>query len=824
MDIHSICRICLEYLENGTAYDLFLIPGLAKKLCMCTSLAVEQQDGFPKNICGVCYTRLNDMAEFQKLCADSVQRFQELLASHTVNCPPPPPTAFDVMEAPSTEPIEGVQVGLPDDDDDNLDFDPLLTNHKMEMIENEEDVLQMLESVDKEEPEEIETKVEQIESNDIESEESSDDGKESDVDFQLPDGNDDDDDEEESESDDDKPLMSRLRNIKKEYKEENADENHMKDPKIKPKRKRIPAAERHLHRIIDCHICHQKFKKTKNYQEHMKFHNDKLPFQCEVENCKRGFTTAYGLRLHVEHCHDETVDKMPCTQEGCDMTFTRRRILNWHLKRVHKIAKEDVPKSYPCNECEKVFKCPMALKKHMFKHTGQELPFPCNICGKRFVINSALKDHLMRHAGIKNYVCPYCGVGKTTRQEWNTHIATHNTEKKFKCHLCPHASHNKQNLRMHVRVVHEKIKDYACQYCGKTFGKSNACKMHEMTHTGEKRCECKVCGKRFLYPKGLTKHLKTHEKRVLRAIEVYRKRQVELGEGVVEQSEPIPELPNPENTHESHQKVADEILKVCADSVNAIPKDPRRVERVDIADLAGTAVNPIPSVALPSWSPQINFMMKEGKYTCPDCGQGFNGSGNLRRHHKIVHQGVKDFACRFCHKRFAKAQTLKHHEMTHTGEKPHGCPHCDMRFIQVVALKRHMKVHQERATFVPSTVYQAKEELAIQERNKYQAKRMAEEEREAIAEEARKQLEELRRQEEDLQRRQREALANVPMAIPKERLPPGSDISIATNLLPTDFPGSGNNNDETSAVVADADNLKQENEDDIKYPDPMENF
>ena len=829
MDIHSICRICLEYLQNGSAYDLFLVPGLAKKLCMCTSLSVEPQDGFPKNICGVCYTRLSDMADFQKLCADSVQKFQEWVASNTVVCQP----TFDILEAPATAPIEGIQ--LPEEEDDNLNFDPLLTNHKMEMLENEDDVFKMLETVDKEEVEEVPTKIEE----EFISGESSEEDKESDDDFQFPDANDDNDDDDDSDSDDDKPLATRLRLIKKELKEESENtETDNKDPKLKPKRKRIPAAERHLHRIIECHICHQKFKKTKNYEEHMKYHNDKLPFQCEVENCKRGFTTAYGLRLHVEHCHDETVEKIPCTQEGCDMKFTRRRILNWHLKRVHNIAKEDVPKSYPCTECEKVFKCPMALKKHMFKHTGQELPFPCNICGKRFVINSALKDHLMRHAGIKNYVCPYCGVGKTTRQEWNTHIATHNTEKKFKCHLCPHASHNKQNLRMHVRVVHEKIKDYACQYCGKQFGKSNACKMHEMTHTGEKRCECKVCGKRFLYPKGLTKHLKTHEKRVLRAIEVYRKRQVELGELPPEEAEAIPDLPNPENTHESHQKVADEILKVCADSVSAIPKDPRRVERVDIADLAGTAVNPIPQVALPSWSPQINFMMKEGKYTCPDCGQGFNGSGNLRRHHKIVHQGVKDFACRFCHKRFAKAQTLKHHEMTHTGEKPHACTQCDMRFIQVVALKRHMKVHQERPTFIPQAVFKAKEELVKQERKKYAIKREQEQEREAIAEEARKQLEELKRQEEELQRRQKEALQNLPKAIPKERLPPGADISIATNLLPSDLSSSETtkptNNKATTTTATNEEDastsnsgiLKTENQeqDDISYPNVMDTY
>jgi len=210
-----------------------------------------------------------------------------------------------------------------------------------------------------------------------------------------------------------------------------------------------------------------------------------------------GFTTAGGLRLHIDHAHTELSEVHSCSVDGCGKTFPRIRLLTFHMKKMHGITKAAAPpRDYPCSECEKVFRCPMALKKHMYKHDGKELPFPCNICGKRFVINSALKDHLMRHAGIKNYVCPYCGVGKTTRQEWNTHILTHTQEKKFKCHICEHASHNKQSLANHIKIVHEKIKNYACQYCGKTFGKSHACKIHEMTHTGEKRCECKVSLKR----------------------------------------------------------------------------------------------------------------------------------------------------------------------------------------------------------------------------------------------------------------------------------------------------------------------------------------
>lgn len=508
--IHSVCRICLDRLSVDNMYDLFLIPGLAKKLVVCTSLSVEPQDGFPKNLCGVCYTRLSDLHDFQKQCVDSVQKFQELVATGNVFAESSGlfnenMKEFDILDSSVHVDDEHNMPML--EEDEPISFDPLL-NNKIEIIENEDEVFKMLENVNKA-AEEVVQKQESGELAGVEpvvevkvDVDQSDDAKPIDGDkffssgssSESDDPNDDDfmmetqhlsDRANDSESDDDKPLADRLRK--------------KLEPKEKPKRKRIPAAERHLHRIIDCHICHKKFKKVNCYNKHMTYHNDKLPHQCTVDTCLKGFTTANGLRLHVEHCHAETVEMHKCPEQGCDRSFARIRLLNWHLKKVHKIVKElNEPKCYPCAECEKIFRCPMALKKHMYKHDGKELPFPCNICGKRFVINSALKDHLMRHAGIKNYVCPYCGVGKTTRQEWNTHITVHTQERKFKCHLCPHASHNKQNLRMHIKIVHDKIKDYACQYCGKTFGKSNACKMHEMTHTGEKRCECKVCALFYL--------------------------------------------------------------------------------------------------------------------------------------------------------------------------------------------------------------------------------------------------------------------------------------------------------------------------------------
>ncbi|EDW72909.1 uncharacterized protein Dwil_GK17259 [Drosophila willistoni] len=733
--IHSMCRICLKHLQNDAAYDLYLVPGLAKKLCFCTSLSIEQNDGFPKNLCTNCYTKLNDLHDFQKLCVDSVQKFQDMVASNTFN--------FDVLD-PSM--AGGAGGGV--DEEDHVNFDPLI-NHKMELIENEEDVFKMLEDVDKE-AEEVEKEVVKLDEEDLAEEfgGSGGGGMGDDDAYSMESGNDNDRDLdfEPNSSDDDMPLAQRVRGAgagghaattsrrkgrskpasapkqtKKKKKPIEEEEEMLSDDDEfttdtdssdteggtskggKPKRKRIPADERHLHRIIDCHICHQKFKKAIRYEEHMKYHNDLLPFQCKVETCKKGFTTANGLRIHVDHAHTELSEVHSCPADGCGKTFPRVRLLTFHMKKVHNISKAAAPlRDFPCTECDTVFRCPTALKKHMYKHTGEELPYPCNICGKRFVINSALRDHLMRHAGIKNHVCPYCGVGKTTRQEWNAHILTHTKEKKFKCRQCDHASHNKQALSNHVKVVHEKRKDFACQYCGKTFGKSHACKVHERSHTGEKCCECKICGKIFLCDKSLTKHLKTHEKKDLPPVAPPPPANVAAAVAAAASTNQNQMLNIPGQDLMSLQDdpnaVGGGVGGAVAPPLAAVvqkPKNSRRVQRVDISQLAGTSVNPIPSVSVPSWSPQVNFTKKEGQHICPGCGRGFNNIGNMKLHYKIIHEKVKDFACRFCPKRFSKAQILRHHEWIHTGEKPFECKICGKHFRQETALKKHIKTHEK---------------------------------------------------------------------------------------------------------------------------------
>ncbi|XP_034106380.1 zinc finger protein 708 [Drosophila albomicans] len=653
--VNSLCRGCLDNLDGCPIYDLFVLPDLAETFTLCTSLLVDVQDGYPRQLCASCYARLNDLHDFKNQCVASLQRFKEMVATKVIL----PSSSIDLLEPlPVASSSNEAELLIKDEElsNSNTEYDPLM-HHNLELVGNEEEVFKLLEHVDK------------------------DDGAST------------------TSPEDDVPLAQRLL------------------PSKTLANKSQPKSQR-----FTCKICGSKFKKQPNYDEHMKHHNGLLPYQCSIERCQKGFTTPAALRLHVDYAHMQCAKEIPCTVESCTLVFPRLRLLTIHLKKVHNMTRASEPRvEQMCSECGLLFRCPVAFKKHKFKHTGEQLPYPCNICGKAFHFNSALKNHLLRHAGIKNHVCPYCGVGKTTRQEWSKHMLTHTQEKMFKCEVCEHATHTKRALDNHVKTVHEKIRNYACQYCGKTFGKSHACKIHEMTHTGEKRCECKVCGKKFLYTESLTKHLKIHEKSAEQALETYRQRQPECDANTEDQL----------------------LLKVCAESVATIPRDPRRVERVDISQLAGTVVNPIPDVLLPSnpTSPK-----ESGLHYCPVCNQGFNNLGNMKRHYKSVHEKVREFECRFCAKRFANSQSLKQHEWIHTGEKPYACKTCGTNFRQEAALIRHQKVHEEKPAKPEKLPKQITEKCRQKELQKCEKRRNVAAMRQKIAEAAEEELQQLAKQ------------------------------------------------------------------------------
>uniref|UniRef100_A0A182MW32 Protein krueppel n=1 Tax=Anopheles culicifacies TaxID=139723 RepID=A0A182MW32_9DIPT len=366
-DVHKICRLCLQELQDGSFLDLFTI-----------NLPIYEKDGLPSAMCNNCYYQLETAFEFRNRCESSDQKLREyqnipngdgkseLLLSMNERKEDDIYAAMSEIFGPEDTAeasiITSQTLGnlLDESTKEQPKGSPVAKPLKVKMKRQIKRKAQLDELLEKhKEKLWLSTKTRMIHQR--------------------------------------RTQWKRLMGGKKHEfvrkgvetgKRTKSDEANTFECTV-CQQKFSRASYLRLHQRIhsnernfQCEICSKLFRTSSNLHAHLKTHNEERNYVCGV--CKRAFRTARDLASHSE-THSEEKGYV-C--HICNKAFVKQSYLNTHKNTVHVGLKR-----YRCQECGKQFSNSSNLIAHRRIHTGEK-PYECGECDSKFNQSSALTRHM----------------------------------------------------------------------------------------------------------------------------------------------------------------------------------------------------------------------------------------------------------------------------------------------------------------------------------------------------------------------------------------------------------------------------------------------
>ena len=252
-----------------------------------------------------------------------------------------------------------------------------------------------------------------------------------------------------------------------------------------------------------CEDCGSVFRKAKHLRHHIDtVHSTERRYVCE--SCGLSYKRSSHLRRHVQNSHNAA--ELRCSFEGCDKIFKGPEQLKKHLKRHEK--------SHACELCGRSFSKKRQLEQHCAKIHG---PFPCAHCGRIFSSRTEFRLHVRQtHSSPskepESHTCSYCGEGSfESREALKLHMTDAHTN--FACELCPSTFSRERDLRAHIVSKHmnednDDAHERTCSVCGIEFSSAWNLKTHiRVSHENEKKFQCKICEKYFGHKHVLQRHI-----------------------------------------------------------------------------------------------------------------------------------------------------------------------------------------------------------------------------------------------------------------------------------------------------------------------------
>ena len=163
----------------------------------------------------------------------------------------------------------------------------------------------------------------------------------------------------------------------------------------------------------ECQICKKTFSTLGNMRNHLlTIHQNYRPYKCEFPGCDKRYSILSRYQVHIR-THE---GKKPFICQICNKSFNEKGNLKTHL-RFHSELRP-----FQCPHCNKSYKTNGHLKDHIEIQHNKIKKYVCDICNKKFGRISTLKAHIKTHTGEKNFKCKMEGCDKYFAEKGNMEI------------------------------------------------------------------------------------------------------------------------------------------------------------------------------------------------------------------------------------------------------------------------------------------------------------------------------------------------------------------------------------------------------------------